>query len=591
MSTQPEQFDVVVLGGGLAGLTLAIQLKRRRAATSVAVLEKRAWPVPEAAHKVGESTLQIGAHYFRETCGMEEHLEREQLRKMGLRFFLATPPGDDVGQRIEMGLAGWADDAPTYQLDRGRFENALAVRAEELGAEVRGGVSVTGVERDGDGTHVVATRDGELRATWVVDASGRGAILKRKHGLAVEVEHHCNAAWFRIGRRIEIDKWSEDPRWRERVPSGTRWQSTVHFMGPGYWFWVIPLASDSTSFGLVADPDLVPFERLRRFEPLMEWLAEQEPLAAEMLEPHRGELQDFRLLKHYSHGCEQVFSPERWCITGEAGVFLDPLYSPGSDMIAISNTMITRFVTGSLEGKDADLAIQFFNDLYLLISSRLISTWSGQYPGFARPEITAAKVTWDFMTYFGSLALLAVTGLVAEAKFLVTVLREVDRIAELNLNMQRHFRNWSAQADQGGESPGFPCISDEAYRRLEADVATIRDPEEVRETIGRNAARIEAAAIEILARSAAALGHEVDPAELDPYTFRLPGSEDGNHSAWRPEAPTIRGLQEVSEPFAPLRDPELRSDLRWATAADPAATVCDAYSVWLPEAVAVGGRP
>ncbi len=352
-------------------------------------------------------------------------------------------------------------------------------------------------------------------------------------------------------------------------------------MGPGYWFWVIPLASDSTSFGLVADPDLVPFERMRRFEPLMEWLHEHEPVAAAELERHRDALQDFRLLKHYSHGCERVFSKDRWCITGEAGVFLDPLYSPGSDMIAISNTMITRFVTGSLEGKDVDLGVEFFNDLYLLISSRLISTWSGQYPIFARPEVTAAKVTWDFMTYFGALALLAVTGNVAEAKFLVTVLRDIDRIAELNLNMQRYLRDWSELAD-GEASCGFPCISDAAYRRLEADVATVRDPERVRQVVAENAARIEATAIEIIARSATSLGVDVDPERLDPYSFRLPGGADPDESGWRPPAPTIRGLQEVSEPFAPLRDPRFGSELRWATSADPEATVSDAYSVWLP---------
>ena len=110
----------------------------------------------------------------------------------------------------------------------------------------------------------------ELEGRWVVDASGRAAVLKRRFGLGVEVNHHCNAAWFRIGRRIEIDDWGSSDEWRSRVPSGTRWQSTNHLMGPGYWFWVIPLAGDSTSFGLVADPDLVPFEEMRRFEPLIE---------------------------------------------------------------------------------------------------------------------------------------------------------------------------------------------------------------------------------------------------------------------------------------------------------------------------------
>ena len=56
------QADVVILGGGLAGLTLAIQLRQRDPSLAVTVLERRAHPVREAAFKVGESTVEIGAH-------------------------------------------------------------------------------------------------------------------------------------------------------------------------------------------------------------------------------------------------------------------------------------------------------------------------------------------------------------------------------------------------------------------------------------------------------------------------------------------------------------------------------------------------
>ena len=60
--------DVVILGGGLAGLTLALQLKQRFADLDVLVLERRVAPGAGAAHKVGESTVEIGAHYFERRC-------------------------------------------------------------------------------------------------------------------------------------------------------------------------------------------------------------------------------------------------------------------------------------------------------------------------------------------------------------------------------------------------------------------------------------------------------------------------------------------------------------------------------------------
>ena len=96
--------DVVILGGGLAGLTLAIQLRQRDPSIAVTVLERRAHPVREAAHKVGESSVEIGAHYFADVLGFREHLETQQVRKFGLRYFFSDRR-DDVQNCIELGVS------------------------------------------------------------------------------------------------------------------------------------------------------------------------------------------------------------------------------------------------------------------------------------------------------------------------------------------------------------------------------------------------------------------------------------------------------------------------------------------------------
>lgn len=67
-----NEYDVLIMGGGLAGLTLAIQLKRQLSQLRILVVEKMTHPVPEAAHKVGESSVEIASHYFEHVLGLKK---------------------------------------------------------------------------------------------------------------------------------------------------------------------------------------------------------------------------------------------------------------------------------------------------------------------------------------------------------------------------------------------------------------------------------------------------------------------------------------------------------------------------------------
>jgi 2-polyprenyl-6-methoxyphenol hydroxylase-like FAD-dependent oxidoreductase len=111
--------DVVILGGGLAGLTLALQLHDRLPQLDIVVLERATHPLPQAAHKVGESTVDIGAHYFGETLGLRDYLQREHILKFGLRYFF-THGSDAIDSVAELGVSE-VFPAPSYQLDRGIF--------------------------------------------------------------------------------------------------------------------------------------------------------------------------------------------------------------------------------------------------------------------------------------------------------------------------------------------------------------------------------------------------------------------------------------------------------------------------------------
>ena len=130
-----DSYDVAILGGGLAGLTLGLQLKQARPETTIFIAEKHGFPVAEAAFKVGESTVEVSAHYFGEVLGLRDHLKNDQLPKFGLRWWFPADDNRDLAQRIERGINRPLTH-PSFQLDRGRFENYLAEENLKAGVDL-----------------------------------------------------------------------------------------------------------------------------------------------------------------------------------------------------------------------------------------------------------------------------------------------------------------------------------------------------------------------------------------------------------------------------------------------------------------------
>lgn len=396
-----QRADVVITGGGLAGLSLALQLRQRDPALEITVLERRAHPVREAAFKVGESTVEIGAHYFAEVLGLREHLETEQIRKFGFRFFFSDKR-EDIDRCTELGVSQILP-TPSWQIDRGRFENFLGERARAQGITFVNSCSVKGVDlSDDQADHAVryerAGEAGTLSARWVVDASGRAGLLKRKLGLAQDNAHDANAVWWRVEGLIDPNGWSQDSSWLQRCTPPDRWRSTNHMCGPGYWFWLIPLSSGAHSLGIVCDASMHPLDTMNTHDKAMTWLRTHQPQVAATLDKADYRLQDFLFLRNFSYGCKQVFSPQRWALTGEAGLFLDPFYSPGSDFIAISNTYICELIGRDRAGRSLSPYVELYQQLYFSFYENTLTLYQDQYALFGDAQVMPVKVIWTTPT-------------------------------------------------------------------------------------------------------------------------------------------------------------------------------------------------
>ena len=560
--------DAVIMGGGLAGLTLALQLKQRFDDIDVLVLERRKHPVPHAAHKVGESSVEIGAHYFDTVLGLKPHMDSAQLRKFGFRFFFSEGRRD-IDQVTEIGASRYLA-VPSYQIDRGIFENYLAEEAVRRGVRFDDAALVRRVElaADAEAPHRLEWTRGSqthsAEARWLVDACGRAGLLKRKLGLAEANAHDVNAVWFRIGERIAIDEWSDDTAWRGRCDPQARWLSTNHLVGAGYWAWLIPLASGSHSVGIVADPKLHPLDTIDTFDKAMRWFATYQPRLYDALDGKRHLLQDFAFLKHFSHGCRQVFSGQRWALTGEAGLFLDPFYSPGSDFIAISNTYIADLVAHDRAGHPVEARAQLYDQLYHSFYDSTLALYQDQYPLFGDPEVLPVKVIWDYAYYWGVLSQIFFQQRLTDLVLLGSLKDELQHCQRLNLAVQQLLRSWSAASARRNA----PVMLDQAAMPWFAELnRSLKDPRlgdaAFRARIRASAVQLRQLAGEILARARsdnADLGACGLPSLLEENIAGLPaGAQDGAMLfAALPEdsrKPRLPNFTERSSPVAPRARP------------------------------------
>ncbi|KPN17289.1 halogenase [Xanthomonas sp. Mitacek01] len=499
--------DVAILGGGLAGLTLAMQLRQRHPDLAVTVIERRAHPVREAAHKVGESSVEIGAHYFAHTLGLREHLETEQIRKFGFRFFFSEG-ADKVDRCTELGVSQLMP-TPSWQIDRGRFENHLGERARALGVRFDDDAVVRGLDiADEDGDHAVRIEQaGETHTVtcrWLVDASGRAGLVKRKLDLAMANDHNANAVWWRVDGIVDPNSWSQDAHWLQRCDPPDRWRSTNHMCGPGYWFWLIPLSSGAHSLGIVCDADMHPLDTMNTHAKAMDWLRTHQPQVAASLDGTEHTLQDFLFLRHFSYGVKQVFSRNRWALTGEAGLFLDPFYSPGSDFIAISNTYICDLIEKERAGTDIGPYAELYQQLYFSFYENTLTLYQDQYPLFGDEQVMPVKVIWDYTYYWALLAPLFFAERLTDLATLGRLRPAFNEARALNLALQPLLREWGARNTARSQAPASRLLDQFHigwFREMNSALNDTLDTEAFVARIADNVSRMRWLAAEILGRA------------------------------------------------------------------------------------------
>lgn len=536
-----KQYDVIILGGGLAGLTLSLQLKKSRPEISILILEKREAKAATAAHKVGESTVELGSHYLREVLNLKGYLEEHELPKHGLRFFFKNNTKHDISSRVELGPREKLP-VPSHQLDRGTLENELMRRSIELGCEVVLGARVKDItfsNGENEVTYIVNKEEHKAKGKWAADASGRGNVLKHKFGFKKDWDHDVNAVWWRVKGVVDIDDWSDNKEWKTKLKPKLRYLSTVHFMDKGYWFWVIPLGSKNTSLGIVADQKLHPFDTINQYPKALEWLKKHEPLCYEKVKPfgEDGGLLDFLILKHFGHNTQRVYdATERWGTTGESGPFLDPFYSPGTDFISMNNTWLSDLILRDLNGEDIAVRAKVYEQTHLSLFESWTQIYQNKYQLMGSTQIMVVKIFWDWAVYWSVLALLFTNGAFTDLKLLKDLFASEKglgrKFTKLHVQMQNFFIQWKPHDTEIFSDKYIDPFDLEFLRKFQQGIDVQQgSPEKLLAKVAENLTVLEKAAAEIFRHVSTQVKGTPADMKVNPYTINLDDDSTDTTSA------------------------------------------------------------
>ena len=341
-----EQYDVVIIGAGPSGSVAASLLAAD--GMSVLILEKQYFP----RFSIGESLLPQCMEFLKE-AGLEQALDKyaEEFGfqyKNGAAFHKKGKNSSfDFTEKFSEGRG------TTYQVKRGLFDKLLADETEKKGVSIRYGHQVNSVASLEPEVILDVSDDNEqpyqVKAKFLLDASGFGRVLPRLLDLELPSDfpiRHSYFSHFKDG--INCPEFDRD-----------KILITVNPNHSDVWYWLIPFSDGSASVGVVGLPERFD-ETLPAIDTLQAFIAQDANL--QRLLKNATPLQDARVIKGYSADVTKLWG-KNFALLGNAGEFLDPVFSSGVTIAMKSASLAAPLVKKQIQGSKVDWESEYAQPL------------------------------------------------------------------------------------------------------------------------------------------------------------------------------------------------------------------------------------
>lgn len=353
-----ENYDVVIIGAGPAGTCAAALLNKQ--GYRVAILERDVFP----RFSIGESLLPQSMVYLKD-AGLLDAVNAAVFQPKDGASFLHKEKFSffDFSEKYTPG------PSRTYQVQRARFDKVLADTCAKKGVEIYYLHNVESVDFNPENveincTDLATSTKKKFVAKFLLDGSGFGRTLPR----LLKLDKKSN---FPSRRAIFGHRKTQFPQWFDTQ----KILITIDNDDSDVWLWTIPFPNNTCSMGVVGTEEYFKRYPGKSNEEILQITIDNSQKLKEIMQGSEP-INEVRTIIGYAADVTTLYG-DRFALLGNAGEFLDPIFSSGVTIALQSATLAANLIDKQFRGEQVNWEKDFSEALKVGVRTfkTFVSTW------------------------------------------------------------------------------------------------------------------------------------------------------------------------------------------------------------------------